>query len=63
VLPTTLMIAFGRAGWTTIESIPQLAGALRLDQISALYELVDEAEQGAVEPSDGLRRRPAHQRD
>ena len=44
VLPTALMIAFGRAGWATIESIPQLAGALRLDQISALYELVDEAE-------------------
>jgi len=34
------MIAFGRAGWATTESIPQLAGALRLDQISALYELI-----------------------
>jgi len=38
VLPTALMIAFGRAGWATIESIPQLAGGLRLDQISVLYE-------------------------
>jgi uncharacterized membrane protein YjjP (DUF1212 family) len=56
VLPTALMIAFGRAGWATIESIPQLAGALRLDQISALYELVDEAERGAIEPAEGLRR-------
>lgn len=25
VLPTALIIAFGRAGWATIESIPQLA--------------------------------------
>jgi uncharacterized membrane protein YjjP (DUF1212 family) len=56
VLPTALMIAFGRAGWATIDVIPQLGGDLRLDQISTLYELVDEAERGAVEPSDGLRR-------
>jgi hypothetical protein len=40
VLPTQLMAAFGRAGRVTIESIPQFAGSLRLDQISALYELV-----------------------
>ena len=56
VLPTALMIAFGRAGWATIESTPQLAGTMRLDQISALYEVVHEAERGAVEPEDGLRR-------
>jgi uncharacterized membrane protein YjjP (DUF1212 family) len=56
VLPTALMIAFGRAGWATIESTPQHAGTLRLDQISALYELVHEAERGEVEPSDGLGR-------
>lgn len=69
VLPTTLMIAFGRARWTTIESIPQLTGALRLDQISALYELSTAAERGDVTPADGLRRvqeidtmRPRHGR-
>src|SRR5690349_3577028 len=56
VLPTALIISFGRAGWATIESIPQLAGPMRLDQISALYELVDEAERGAVAPADGLER-------
>jgi len=56
VFPTALMIAFGRAGSATIESIPQLAGGLRLDQISALYELVSEAERGEVEPAEGLRR-------
>ena len=40
----------------TTESIPKLAGALRLDQISARYELVDEAERDEVEPAEGLRR-------
>lgn len=55
-LPTTLMIAFGRARWTTIESIPQLTGALRLDQISALYALTKAAERGDVTPADGLKR-------
>ena len=56
VLPTALIIAFGRAGSATIESIPQLGAGLRLDQISALYELVGEAERGQVEPAAGLSR-------
>lgn len=56
VLPTALMIAFGRAGATTIEAIPQFGAGLRLDQISALYELVGEAERGEVEPAAGLNR-------
>jgi uncharacterized membrane protein YjjP (DUF1212 family) len=56
VLPTALMIAFGQGGWATIESTPQHATALRLDQITALYELVHEAERGEVDPEDGLRR-------
>lgn len=67
VLPTALIIAFGRAGLATIESIPQIGGVMRLDQISALYELVDRAERGEVEPAAGLRRideiremQPAH---
>ena len=59
VLPTALIVAFGPARWATIEAIPQLAGALRLDQISALYEVVKEAERGAIEPGDGLRRMQA----
>jgi uncharacterized membrane protein YjjP (DUF1212 family) len=56
VLPTALMIAFGQGGWATVESTPQHATALRLDQVSALYELVREAEHGEVDPADGLRR-------
>jgi uncharacterized membrane protein YjjP (DUF1212 family) len=59
VLPTALMISFGRTGSATIESIPQVSGALRLDQISALYELIEAAERGEVEPDDGLRRMEA----
>jgi uncharacterized membrane protein YjjP (DUF1212 family) len=54
VLPTALIISLGRADWATVESIPVLAGTWRLDQISALYELVHQAERGAVEPADGL---------
>lgn len=54
VLPTALMIGFGRAGLATIESIPQRTGALRLDQISALYELIKKAERGTVTPEIGL---------
>lgn len=56
VLPTALLVAFGRARWATIEAIPQLGASFRLDQVSALYELVKEAERGAVEPGEGLRR-------
>jgi uncharacterized membrane protein YjjP (DUF1212 family) len=56
VLPTALIVAVGRHGPASIESIPQIDGALRLDQIHALYALVDEAERGAIAPGDGMRR-------
>lgn len=56
VLPTALMIAFGPARWTAIESVNTTEGTLRLDQISALYDLVHKAERGAVEPTEGLER-------
>jgi uncharacterized membrane protein YjjP (DUF1212 family) len=54
VLPTALIVSLGRADWATIESIPQVTEAWRLDQVSALYELVDRAERGDVGPSEGL---------
>lgn len=56
VLPTAIMIAFGQARWTAIEAIRQTDGTLRLDQISALYDLVSDAERGKIEPGDGLDR-------
>jgi uncharacterized membrane protein YjjP (DUF1212 family) len=56
VLPTALIIALGRGDWATIESIPQFGGTLRLDQISALYDLVEQAERGEVRTAAGLQR-------
>jgi uncharacterized membrane protein YjjP (DUF1212 family) len=56
VLPTVLLVAFGPGEWTTIEATPQLTDTLRLDQISALYALVEEAERGDIEPAEALRR-------
>jgi len=55
VLPTALLVSLGRGGWATIESIPQLSADWRLDQISALYEVVERAERGKVSPGEGLR--------
>jgi uncharacterized membrane protein YjjP (DUF1212 family) len=56
VLPTALLISLGRGRPTTIEEIPQQGGAMRLDQISALYELVRRAERAGVDPAEGLAR-------
>jgi uncharacterized membrane protein YjjP (DUF1212 family) len=56
VLPTALLISLGRGRPSTIEAIPQHRGGLRLDQISALYDLVRGAERGVVTPADGLAR-------
>ena len=53
-LPTTVLISLGPGGWTTMETVPQLGEMLRLDQIAALYELIDEAERGQVDPAAGL---------
>jgi hypothetical protein len=39
-----------------VDAVPQLGRDLRLDQISAFYEIVDEAERGAVGPTEGLLR-------
>jgi uncharacterized membrane protein YjjP (DUF1212 family) len=54
-LPTALVISLDPAGPATIESVPQLTGALRLDQISVVYEVLRQAERGALAPADGLR--------
>lgn len=54
VLPTTLLISLGVEERATIEAIPQLTGALRLDQISALYEIIRDAEVGEADLVQGL---------
>jgi uncharacterized membrane protein YjjP (DUF1212 family) len=56
VLPSTLLVSMDAAGVARLESRPPSQPALRLDQTAALYELVDQAERGALDPEDGLRR-------
>lgn len=56
VLPTGL-IALGRDGTSTAATITAAAPATyRLDQVSSLFDLVDEARAGQVVPADGIRR-------
>ena len=40
VLPTALMIAFGRAGWATIESTPQHAGTSAIHAMAPRHGVV-----------------------
>lgn len=54
VLPTALIVSLGRGEPASVESIPQVDGAWRLDQISALFELMALAEHGKISPADGL---------
>ena len=56
VLPTSVLISLGPARAATIERTPQIGASLRLDQISAVYELVEDAERGAVPLDEGLER-------
>jgi uncharacterized membrane protein YjjP (DUF1212 family) len=54
--PTSLFVTLGRGESATLELTTPLSSIPRLDQISALHELVAEAEHGSVSPSDGLDR-------
>lgn len=54
VFPTALIVASGPEDWATIDAIPSLGETLRLDQVSALYALVDRAQRGATGPAAGL---------
>ncbi len=54
--PTYLMVTMGRGELATLELTTVLGPSPRLDQISALDRLVDDAERGLVPPVDGLRR-------
>jgi uncharacterized membrane protein YjjP (DUF1212 family) len=54
--PTYMMVTMGVGEPATLELTAPLGAALRLDQVAALDRLVDDAERGAVEPADGLRR-------
>lgn len=69
VLPTALVIALDGGSPPIVESVPQLTGALRLDQVSVLYDVVRLAESGTLTLAEGRRRlhamsvmRPRHGR-
>jgi uncharacterized membrane protein YjjP (DUF1212 family) len=54
--PTYMLVTMGLREPATVELAASLGGAPRLDQISALDHLVNEAERGTVDPAEGLRR-------
>lgn len=54
--PTSLLVALGGGESATLELTTPLAAAPRLDQIAALHRLLEDAEEGAVPPAEGLRR-------
>lgn len=55
VLPTFIVVAMDPSHPATLEPTTQLGGALRLDQVSALYEILKRAERGEVDPAVGSR--------
>jgi uncharacterized membrane protein YjjP (DUF1212 family) len=56
VLPTYLVIALEAGQAATLEPTGQLRGGLRLDQTSAIFDILKEAERGGLSPLEGSRR-------
>jgi uncharacterized membrane protein YjjP (DUF1212 family) len=56
LLPTSLFVETGVGRSAHVEFTSQVPVPLRLDQISALYELVKQLELGQLAPAEGLRR-------
>jgi uncharacterized membrane protein YjjP (DUF1212 family) len=56
VLPSLVFVALGPGEPPTLEERQWLGGPMRLDQTQVLYELVDEAKQGVITPTEGLER-------
>jgi uncharacterized membrane protein YjjP (DUF1212 family) len=54
--PTYFMVTMGTGIPATLEITTPLSPLLRLDQVAALERLVDDAERGEVDPSDGVER-------
>ena len=55
-IPTSLLVSLGDGKPAALEPTKRLDGMARLDQIAALDRLIDDAEQHATSPADGLRR-------
>ena len=56
VVPTMLLVRYGRDQATVMDMTDNLPVELRLDQVAQLYDLLEEAEAGKVEPALGLQR-------
>jgi uncharacterized membrane protein YjjP (DUF1212 family) len=56
VFPTSLFLTLGRGEAATIEPTRRLSATPRLDQISAVHRLAEEAERGVVAPVAGIAR-------
>ncbi len=54
--PTYLMVTMGRGEPAVVEITASLGGSPRLDQIAALDHLLQDAERGAVRPTEGVSR-------
>jgi uncharacterized membrane protein YjjP (DUF1212 family) len=55
VLPTFLVVALDPRRPATLEPTSQLNGVLRLDQTSALFDILDRALKGDLDPTEGSR--------
>jgi uncharacterized membrane protein YjjP (DUF1212 family) len=53
VVPTLLLLRYGDDRSTFVDLSSQIPADLRLDQVAAVYELVEEAEAGRVRPPLG----------
>jgi uncharacterized membrane protein YjjP (DUF1212 family) len=56
VLPTFVVVALDPSRPATLEPTPQLRGVLRLDQTSALFDILKLAVAAGIDPAEGSRR-------
>jgi len=55
VLPTFVVVSLEPSRPVTLEPTPQLRGVLRLDQTSALFDVLKTARRGGIDPAEGCR--------
>ncbi|KQP00891.1 threonine/serine ThrE exporter family protein [Leifsonia sp. Leaf264] len=55
VLPTVILVQTGPAADTHVAISTQVRSGLRFDQIAQLYRLIHRAQDGSVDPADGIR--------
>ena len=55
MLPTFVVVALDPSRPATLEPTPQLRGVLRLDQTSALFDILKRAIRAEIDPAEGSR--------